>query len=310
MARKILALFPGQGSQKVGMGGDIYSSFPEAASLFKLADEALGFSLSEICFNGPEDKLKETSIAQPAILTVSVIAYRLALANKIFTENEIVSAAGHSLGEYSALVAVGALDFADAVTLVNKRGQYMQEAVPLGIGKMVAVLGKEVAEIEGALAANSEGVAQIANINAPGQIVVAGDKTGVDGFLKCLGNAKSVELAVSAPFHCSLMKPAEEKLAIDLAKTSFNKSSIPVYCNFTAAATSDAGILRSNLVSQVCAKVRWVESMQNAVKETAPTYAIEFGSGNVLTGLLKRIDNSVPRINLGDALSITNTRFE
>ncbi len=293
---KVLGLFPGQGSQKVGMGKNLVDSSDLAREYFAVADKALGFSLSELCFNGPADKLTETAIAQPAILTVSVICYELA--KRKYPDLNLVAAAGHSLGEYSALVAAGALDFKDAVQLVNKRGQYMQEAVPVGVGKMVAVLGKEPAEHEAALSKVSSGIAQIANINAPGQIVVAGKKEAVDEFILHLGKAKVMELQVSAPFHCALMEPAAKRLASDLKLTSFSNTKFPVYANFTAQPVQSAEEIKDSLEKQVCGRVRWVECMQNAIKECAPTVAVEFGAGEVLSGMLKRIAPEMARESL------------
>lgn len=300
----IFALFPGQGSQKVGMGKQLFEQYPIAKELFERADSALGFSLSSICFEGPADKLTLTEITQPAILTVSTICFRLFQQQPQANTHSIVAAAGHSLGEYSALVAADAISFEDAVRLVNKRGRYMQEAVPVGTGRMVAVLGKEVAELQAAIDANTAGVAQVANINAPGQIVVAGSVEGVAGFVEKLGTAKVIDLPVSAPFHCSLMKPAEEKLRVDLKNITIKKPNFPVYQNFTATFSDDPEVIRENLALQVCGRVRWVECVENANREKQPSAVWEYGAGNVLTGLVKRINASIPRVNIDSPESL------
>jgi len=302
----IFALFPGQGSQKVGMGRQLFEQYDLAREIFAQADSALGFSLSTICFEGPADKLTLTEITQPAILTVSTICFRLAQKQTHAASQSIVAAAGHSLGEYSALVAAESITFEDAVRLVNKRGRYMQEAVPVGTGRMVAVLGKEVSELQSAIDASGVEVAEIANINAPGQIVVAGSVAGVAGFVEKLGAAKVIDLPVSAPFHCSLMKPAEERLRKDLASIEFNAPKFPVYQNFTASFSTDPETIRENLALQVCGRVRWVECVENAVREKSPTAAWEYGAGNVLTGLVKRINPNVSRVNIDSPESLSS----
>ena len=294
----IFALFPGQGSQKVGMGKELWDAYPLAKEIFARADEALGFELSTLCFEGPTEKLTLTEIAQPAILTVSTICFQLSQQSSHASSHSTVAAAGHSLGEYSALVAAESIAFEDAVRLVNKRGKYMQEAVPVGSGKMVAVLGKEVQEIEAALQKTEGEIAQIANINAPGQIVVAGSVSGVQKFVEHLGTAKVIELTVSAPFHCDLMKPAEQKLRRDLAEIEIRKPKFKVYQNFTAQSSDTAETIRENLALQVCGRVRWVECVEHATKECSPAAVWEYGAGNVLTGLVKRINSSIPRINI------------
>ena len=302
----IFALFPGQGSQKVGMGRQLFEQYDIAKELFAMADEALGFSLSQICFEGPADKLTLTEITQPAILTVSTICFRLAQMQPQAGSHTIVAAAGHSLGEYSALVAADAMSCEDAVRLVNKRGRYMQEAVPVGTGRMVAVLGKEVAELQAAIDASGVEVAEIANINAPGQIVIAGSLAGVAGFVEKLGSAKVIDLPVSAPFHCSLMKPAEQRLRVDLAGITIKTPKFPVYQNFTASFTNDPEAIRENLALQVCGRVRWVECVENVLKEKTPDVVWEYGAGNVLTGLVKRINSAVPRVNIDSPESLAS----
>lgn len=298
--RSIMALFPGQGSQKVGMGRALVESSPVAKEIFSRADDALGFSLSKLCFEGPEADLTMTAHAQPAILTVSTICYALASDGRNLP---VVAAAGHSLGEYSALVAAGVIGFEDAVRVVNLRGKFMQEAVPIGTGKMIAVLGKEVAELDAVASKIASGVVAVANVNAPGQIVVSGAAKAVDDFVAALGPAKVIALTVSAPFHCALMQPAAEKLANELAKISFKNANFPVIQNFTACAESDGAKIRENLVSQVCAKVRWVECIENGVAQFSPARFVEFGAGNVLTGMAKRINASIERLNVEDLSS-------
>lgn len=293
MSTQSLALFPGQGSQKVGMGKELVERHEVARRTFAEADETLGFSLSKLCFEGPADQLTATAVAQPAILTVSIAAWRIACASD--NPPDICASAGHSLGEYSALVAAEALTFADAVELVNRRGRYMQEAVPAGTGKMVAVLGQETEAVESALAKVSSGSAQIANLNAPGQIVVAGDVAAVDLFCATMSGAKIMPLQVSAPFHCALMEPARERLKQDLAQLEIKKPRFPVYANFSAEAVEDPELIRRSLADQVTGRVRWVECMRNAIARHSPAKAIEFGAGNVITGLMKRIAPELPR---------------
>lgn len=291
----VLGLFPGQGSQKVGMGRDLVNESAVAREVFAAADEALGFSLSTICFEGPADRLTATEIAQPAILTVSTICHRLAAEAGL----TLTAAAGHSLGEYSALVAAGALRFEDAVVLVHKRGRYMQSAVPVGAGKMVAVLGKDLDVIEAAIATVPTGVVQVANINSPGQIVVAGDAAAVDRFKAALGDARMTDLTVSAPFHCALMQPAADALAYDLDACPIETARFPVYANVTAAPVRTPAEIRAALKAQVCGRVRWIECMENAIAGERIDRAVEFGAGAVLVGLLKRINGAVPRASVG-----------
>lgn len=297
--KKILGLFPGQGSQKVGMGRALCESSARANEIFERANHALGFDLRRLCFEGPAEELTRTAIAQPAILTVSVIAFELANARWGESLN-LVAAAGHSLGEYSALVASGALSFDDAVVLVHKRGLFMQEAVPVGAGKMLAVIGMDVSALEAACAEVSEGghgVVEIANVNDATQIVVAGNAASVDALVPRLTGSRTVELAVSAPFHCSLMRPAAERLKKELEAVQVYPSRFPVYTNFAATPSSTPDDVRASLFQQVCGRVRWVECMQNSISATCPDLAVEFGSGAVLTGLLRRIKKDLPRAN-------------
>ena len=272
------------------MGKELFDAYPQAKELFALADEVLGFPLSDLCFNGPLEKLTATEIVQPAILTVSTIYHRVVM--EIAGANaEIVAAAGHSLGEYSALVAAGAVAFSDAVLLVHKRGRYMQEAVPPAQGKMMAVLGKDADEIEEAL--RTLPGAQIANINAPGQIVVSGQAAAIDELKRRWPDARLIELNVSAPFHCDLMAPAAAKLNADLDAIALKPCAFPVYANIHGQAVTEPEEVRQALKDQVCGRVRWIDCVQNAAAQTLPDFAIEFGSGNVLCGMQKRINKAL-----------------
>jgi [acyl-carrier-protein] S-malonyltransferase len=283
----IAYLFPGQGSQAVGMGRDLYDKSPEARALFDAADKALGFSISQIAFEGPEEALRLTQHTQPALLVVSTAACRL-------LGRDPAVAAGHSLGEYSALVAAGVLRFEDAVVLVHKRGRYMQEAVPVGAGAMAAVLGVPGEEIERRLAEVRSGVVEIANWNSDDQIVVSGDKAAVEEALAVIKAPRSVMLPVSAPFHSRLMKPAEERLAADLDATSFADPRFPIITNVDARLIRTGAEARDALKRQVSRSVLWTRSMA-VMKDLGIEACVECGPGKVLAGLVKRIARGWPK---------------
>lgn len=303
MTKSIAGLFPGQGSQSVGMGADFYHSTETGRSIFAKADAVLGYSLSKLCLEGPLEELTLTMNSQPAILVVSYISYLQA-------EIPLTAAAGHSLGEYTALVAAGALEFEDAVSLVHRRGRYMQEAVAPGQGKMLAVMGPSEEEIRQTAAEIDAGVIEIANLNCPGQTVVAGDLAGADAFAEKIAaaGAKVIPLNVSAPFHCSLMKPAAEKLAKDLDATTFAAPKFPVYANVNAKPVASAAEVRERLKEQVCGSVRWTESMVNLIEGHKIELAVEFGPGAVLSKLLKRINSAVARQEVFNSQSLAKAR--
>jgi len=290
-------LFPGQGSQEVGMGKDFYEHSPLAREFFAKADSALGYGLSKICFEGPEEDLKLTQNTQPALLVVSTVAFSL-------LQKKPAVAAGHSLGEYSALVASGGLAFEDAVVLVHKRGKYMQEAVPVGVGAMAAVLGVLHEDVAAALAKVHGGVAEVANWNSEEQIVIAGHEEAVKEALTLLNPPRSVFLPVSAPFHCRLMISAEEKLSRDLDEVEFKDLEFPVITNVDAKIIHKGSEARDALKRQVTRPVLWFKSME-LLKNDGYEYALELGSGKVLSGLLKRIGRAWPSAPL--VLSVTDS---
>jgi [acyl-carrier-protein] S-malonyltransferase len=300
----IAFLFPGQGSQYAGMGRNLAEKFPAARLIFEEADDALGFALSELCFNGPAEQLQLTENTQPAILTCSVATLR-AMEAEGFPKPDFV--AGHSLGEYSALVAAGSLSLADAVRTVRARGRYMQEAVPVGEGAMAAILGANLDVITTSCEEAAEGqVCSAANINSPGQVVIAGDAAAVDravGLLKARGAKRAVMLNVSAPFHCALMMPAQERLEKDLVKTSFADFAPPLVTNVDASAVTNGSDAREALIRQVSQPVRWLGSVEFLINQGVQSF-IETGPGKVLCGLMRQIDRSVSCVNVEDEASL------
>jgi len=303
---KVAFVFPGQASQYPGMGKELAEKYPSARAVFEEADQALGWSISKMCFEGTEEDLKLTANTQPAILTVSVAAYRV-VAEKGLTADFV---AGHSLGEYSALVAVGALNFSDAVRLVRKRGQYMQEAVPAGQGGMAAIMGLSPAVVQDACKRAAEGeICSPANLNSPEQTVISGHASAVKRAVEIasqLGAKRSMMLAVSAPFHSALMMPAQEKLEKDLRATSFGDLQVPLVTNVDADTIRKGDEAREALVRQVTMPVRWEESMRLLLDEGVNTF-VEVGPGRVLTGLMRQIERSVAMLNVEDEKSLLAT---
>jgi [acyl-carrier-protein] S-malonyltransferase len=297
-------LFPGQGSQKVGMGKDFAERSSWAKDVFTRADEVLGFKISEICFAGPEEKLRLTQNTQPALLTVSHIAFGL-------LGKEPSLAAGHSLGEYSALVAAGSLEFEDALLLVHKRGQYMQEAVPVGVGAMAAVLGSTYEDVKRAIGQAGKGLVEIANWNSDDQVVIAGHKEAVEEALTLIKAARAVLLPVSAPFHTSLMKSAEQRLSSDLDGVEFRNLRFPVITNVDARMIWRGEEARDALKRQVSRPVLWHSSMMLLQKENVHTL-VEIGPGRVLSGLAKRLSRRWPGpltlLNIEDGDSLEKCR--
>jgi [acyl-carrier-protein] S-malonyltransferase len=303
---KLAFLFPGQASQYPCMGRDLASNFAESRAVFEQADAALGFPISKLCFEGSEDALKLTENTQPAILTVSVAAYRALAARGI----EPDFAAGHSLGEYSALVAAGALEFAEAVKLVRQRGRYMQEAVPAGEGAMAAILGLSPADVSEVCkkAAGGE-VVSPANLNSPEQTVIAGDAAAVKRAVEIAsqsGAKRAVILAVSAPFHCTLLTPAQKRLEADLRSVKFSTPRFPIITNVDAEAITSGDEARESLIRQVTMPVRWLESVREMIEQGVNIF-VEVGPGKVLSGLLRQIDRSVRCFNVEDAASLQAT---
>lgn len=304
---KLAFVFPGQGAQTVGMGKDFCQQYDVAKKLFQQADEALGYSIKEMCFEGPAEDLQLTANTQPAILTMSVIA------NEILKEHGIQPdvTGGHSLGEYSALVAAGVLDFQDAVLLVHKRGQFMQEAVPVGQGGMAAIIGLADEVIVDACerATKTAGEVQAVNFNCPGQTVIAGTTAGVEAAVETLkeaGAKKAVILPVSAPFHSTLMKPAAEKLAAELDKVTIRDAKIPVVSNFTGELETKAEEIKANLVAQADHPVKWIACV-NTMKEFGAETFVEAGPGKTLCGFNRRIDKALKSMNVENLESLQKT---
>jgi [acyl-carrier-protein] S-malonyltransferase len=303
---KLAFLFPGQASQYPGMGKDLAANFAESRAVFAEADASLGFSLSHLCFEGSEDALKLTENTQPAILTVSVAAYRALAARGI----EPDFAAGHSLGEYSALVAAGALEFSDAVKLVRQRGRYMQEAVPAGEGAMAAILGLSPADVAEVCRKAADGeVVSPANLNSPEQTVIAGNAAAVKRSVEIASQAgakRAVILAVSAPFHCALLMPAQKRLEVDLRAAKFSNLRFPLVTNADAETIASGDEARESLIRQVTMPVRWLESVREMIDQGVNIF-VEVGPGKVLSGLLRQIDRSVRCFNVEDAASLQAT---
>lgn len=303
---KTAYIFPGQGSQTVGMGKDLFDNFAAARDVFAEADDALGFSLSEMCFGGTAEDLALTANTQPAILTVSIAAFR-AMESENFPLPDFV--AGHSLGEYSALVAANAMSFADAVKTVRKRGTYMQEAVPVGVGAMAAILGLPLETVEIACAEAAEGeICSPANINSPAQIVIAGNAAAVDRaieVLKTRGAKRAIKLNVSAPFHCDLMFPAQEKLAKDLAAINFQDLRFPIIENVSAEANMKGERVKTALTEQVSSPVLWAQTIENLISENVETF-VEVGAGKILSGLVRQINRDVRCLNVETTESLKN----
>lgn len=299
-------LFPGQGSQVVGMGKELAERYAVARQTFEEADAALGYKLSQICFEGPEEKLRLTEITQPAILSASVAAWRV-LDEKGVKPSFV---AGHSLGEYSAHVAVGTVSFADAVRTVRQRGKYMQEAVPVGVGAMAAILGMPLAKVSVVCHEAAQGqVCEPANINSPEQIVISGHAAAVERATVLAdkhGAKRAKVLPVSAPFHCSLMKPAQDRLAADLQSLSFHNPSVPVACNVDAALVEDGDRSRDALIRQVTGSVKWDQCMRLLIAKGVGLL-VEIGPGKVLCGLMRQIDRSRTCVNVGDEASLQKT---
>jgi [acyl-carrier-protein] S-malonyltransferase len=302
----IAFVFPGQGSQKTGMGRALAEAFPESRAAFDEADAALGFPLSKLCSEGPDEDLQLTTNTQPAILATSIAAYRALAARGVQPQR----VAGHSLGEYSAVVAAGGLSLGEAASIVRRRGQYMQEAVPVGEGAMAAILMLDLAAIEAACAEAAQGeVVAPANMNSPGQVVIAGHAKAVARAMelcKAKGAKRAVPLPVSAPFHCALMRPAQDRLQLVLAEAAFRDLAVPLVRNVDARPVTSAAECREGLVRQVSSPVRWQESVEALAAEGITTF-VEVGPGEVLSGLVKKIAKGATVLSVQDPESLEKT---
>ena len=305
-------IFPGQGSQSVGMGNELYKKFDLVKKIFREADAKLNYSISKIILDGPESDLKLTKNTQPAILTISYSIFKLITEEfNVDLKKDITFYAGHSLGEYSALVASGSLLFTDAVLLLHQRGKLMQEAVPSGKGSMIAVMGLDLNEINKFIEEikGDKGVCEVANDNSHSQIILSGDKSAIDEISKNLKNnkKKSIPLPVSAPFHCSLMKPAAKKMEKNIFETNFNNPRVQIVSNVTAQATKNSDDIKRLLVEQIFSKVRWRESIEYMINNGVKEF-IEIGPGKVLSGLVKRINDKVLSKSLNTLEEIQNLK--
>ena len=305
-------LFPGQGSQIVGMGSEFYNNFEIVKKIFKEADDKLNYKISKIILEGPEDQLKLTQNTQPAILTVSYAIFLVLKKEYNFDFKSTKFFAGHSLGEYSALVSSNSLKFEDAISLLFERGKSMQEAVPVGKGKMIAVLGSKIEELNNLIQqTKSKGVCEIANDNAEGQTIISGDAESINSLQNILkeNKKKFIPLNVSAPFHCSLMSPAAKKMQDKINSTNFEKPNFDIVCNVTSKPENNPESIKKLLVEQICSTVRWRESLINMSKENVTNF-IEIGPGKVLSGMVKRTLKNINCFSINSIDDMKNTTNE
>ena len=306
--KNVAFVFPGQGSQYVGMGKDLLENYDVAATIFNEANSALGFDLKKLCFEGPEAELKRTEITQPAILTTAVAAFEV-IKQKGFLP---VVAAGHSLGEYSALTAAGSLDFMDAVRVVHLRGKFMQNAVAEGEGAMMAILGLPYEKVLEITSYATSGIVSAANFNSPGQVVISGEKVAVDDVAeecKKEGAKRAIPLQVSAPFHCSLMQPAADRLQAELSKVTIKDATFPVVSNVDGEYVTDGKAIGDKLIAQVTGAVLWQQSVENMISHGINTF-VEIGPKTVLSGLIKKINREVKVLNIEDVATVKNVAEE